>query len=125
MPVAKNEISYPLAKEEVTFSKVAIINVKSLESNIVAPAVWEESVATESCSLEVVKFEKYDHSFLSSPDHLNEFEELEESESNTEFPNKKQRGESHTSNTCLKHSNFGNGKSLVLHETGNHSNNLY
>ena len=79
--------------------------------------MWKDGAATKPRCHAEVKLEKYDHAFLSSPDHPNEFEELEESAIVTDFPNKKQRIESDTSYTELKHSNFyGNGESVKQYE---------
>ncbi|CAB3984187.1 Hypothetical predicted protein [Paramuricea clavata] len=91
MPTADNEILHQrsLTKEEITFPKIALTDTGSLEINILA-GVWNENTANAHCH-EEFQLEKYAHSFLSSPDHVNEFEETCEPAIETDFPNKKQK----------------------------------
>ena len=122
MPTADNEILHQrsLTKEEITFPKIALTDTGSLELNILA-GVWNESAATAHCH-EEVQLEKYAHSFLSSPDHVNEFEETWDPAIETDFPNKKQKMNFEQSyELWLKHGYLSSeiGESVEQYETGN------
>jgi hypothetical protein len=121
LPTADVDILHQriLTKEEITSPKEAIIDMGSLESNILT-AVWKESATTKYCQ-EELELEKYDHSFLSSPDQVGEFEGTWESPNETDSPNKKQKTENHAGYTWVNHGHLNSktGENVDQYETGN------